>query len=112
MFFIKEDLNMKIKRNSGYSSDLAKVYVPNDVGIFSLSTELTQQVKWIDGKPTDEVTGYQAWFVGEGTEPFKVKFPKKIDLPEMLSQISLTNLEACEVGANVYFKATNIEVIK
>lgn len=103
---------MKIKRNSGYSADVAKVYVPNDVGIFSLSTELTKQVKWSEGKPTDEVTGYQAWFVAEGTEPFKVKFTTKVQLPKMLTQISLTNLEACEVGSNVYFKATDIEAIQ
>lgn len=103
---------MKIKRKSGYSKDVAKMYIPSDTQIFSLSTELTQQVKWVDGKPTNEVTGYQAWFVAEGTEPFKVKFAKKVNLPEMLTQTSLENLEACEVGSNVYFKATGIEVIK
>lgn len=103
---------MKTKRLSGYSSSLAKIYVPDDVKIFSLPTELTKQVKWIDGKPTYEITGYQSWFVAKETEPFKVKFTKKVNLPEMLKQISLENLEACEVGSNVYFKATGIEVIK
>lgn len=102
---------MRTKRNSGYSTDVAKIYVPNDVKIFSLSTELIKQVKWVNGKPTDEITGYQSWFVAEGTEPFKVKFTKKFNLPEMLKQISLTKLEACEVGSNVYFKADGIEVI-
>lgn len=103
---------MKIKRKSGYSLEVAKLYVPSDVRNFSLSTELIKQVKWIDGKPTNEVSGYQAWFVAEGTEPFKVKFSKKINLPEMLSQVTLMNLEACEVGSNVYFKATGVEVTK
>ena len=102
---------MKIRRNSGYSKEVAKMYIPSDVQIFSLSTELTKQVKWIDGKPTNEINGYQAWFVAEGTEPFKVKFTKRVSLPKMLNQISLTNLAACEVGSNVYFKATDLEVI-
>lgn len=46
---------MKIRRNSGYSKEVAKMYIPSDVQIFSLSTELTKQVKWIDGKPTNEI---------------------------------------------------------
>lgn len=103
---------MKIKRSSGYSADVANMYIPSDVPTYSLSTELSKQVKWVDGKPTDTVTGYQAWFVAKGTEPFKVKFSNKIDLPPMLAKVKLHNLEACEVGHNVYFKAHGIEVVK
>ncbi len=103
---------MKIKRKSGYSEELAKMYISSDVSIYSLSVNLDTQVKWVNGKPTDEVTGYQCWFIAEGTEPFKVKFPNKIDLPPMFTKIKFQNLEACEVGSNVYFKSNGIGVIK
>ncbi|MDU6570597.1 MAG: hypothetical protein E6513_09110 [Lactobacillus johnsonii] len=100
---------MKIKRTSGYSEALAKMYIPSDVSTYSLSIN---QVKWVNGKPTDEVTGYQCWFIAEGTEPFKVKFPNKVSLPSMFTKIKFQNLEACEVGNNVYFKANGLEVMK
>ena len=91
---------MKIKRTSGYSEALAKMYIPSDVSTYSLSINL------------DEVTGYQCWFIAEGTEPFKVKFPNKVSLPSMFTKIKFQNLEACEVGNNVYFKANGLEVMK
>ncbi|MGN8811189.1 hypothetical protein [Lactobacillus amylovorus] len=103
---------MKIKRTSGYSEALAKMYIPSDVSTYSLSINLDTQVKWANGRPTDEVTGYQCWFIAEGTEPFKVKFPNKVSLPSMFTKIKFQNLEACEVGNNVYFKANGLEVMK
>ena len=87
-------------------------YIPSDVSTYSLSINLDTQVKWVNGKPTDEVTGYQCWFIAEGTEPFKVKFPNKVSLPSMFTKIKFQNLEACEVGNNVYFKANGLEVMK
>ena len=103
---------MKIKRTSGYSKDVAKMYIPGNTFTYSLSTDVSKQVKWIDGKPTDEVTGYQSWFIAEGTEPFKVKFTNRVELPAMFTKVKLQDLEACEVGNNVYFKANGIEVSK
>lgn len=103
---------MRARRNSGYSANLAKEYIPTEAIIYSLSTGLSQQVKWVEGKPTDEVTGFQAWFITEGSEPFKVKFTNKIDLPKYLTKISFEDLQACEVGSNIYFKANNIKEIK
>lgn len=103
---------MKIKRTSGYSEELAKMYISSDESIYSLSVNLDTQVKWINGKPTDEVIGYQCWFIAEGKEPFKVKFTNKVSLPSMFTKIKLQNLEACEVGNNVYFKASGFEVMK
>ena len=103
---------MKIKRTSGYSEALAKMYIPSDVSTYSLSINLDTQVKWVNGRPTDEVTGYQCWFIAEGTEPFKVKFTNKVSLPSMFTKIKFQNLEACEVGNNVYFKANGLEVMK
>ncbi|NRN72620.1 hypothetical protein IMAU80627_01163 [Lactobacillus helveticus] len=103
---------MKIKRNSGYSKGVTEMYIPHNAPTYSLSTKLTKQVKWVDGKPTDKVTGYQAWFIAEGTEPFKVKFTNNIKLPAMLTMVEFQNLEACEVGNNVYFRAEEIKEVK
>ena len=36
---------MKIKRKSGYSEELAKMYISSDVSIYSLSVNLDTQVK-------------------------------------------------------------------
>ena len=44
---------MKIKRTSGYSETLAKMYIPSDVSTYSLSINLDTQVKWVNGRPTD-----------------------------------------------------------
>jgi hypothetical protein len=103
---------MKIKRISGYSKDVAKMYVPNDEPIYCVSSQLSEQVKWQDGKPTGEIAGYQAWFVAQDTEPFKIKFSKQVKLPAMFTQVKLDDLEACEVGNQVYFRAKDIEAMK
>ena len=83
---------MKIKRTSGYSKDVAKMYIPGNTFTYSLSTDLSKQVKWIDGKPTDEVTGYQSWFIAEGTEPFKVKFTNRVELCLLKSNFKILKL--------------------
>ena len=103
---------MKIKRNSGYSEPTAKLYIDSHESIYSLSNELIAQVKWVDQKPTDEIIGYQAWFIGENTEPFKVKFTDRISLPPKFTKVKFQTLEECEVGNNVYFRAKGIEVGK
>lgn len=103
---------MRVKHNSGYSESTAKLYIDSHQSIYSLSNELIIKVKWVDHKPTDEITDYQAWFIGEETEPFKVKFTDRISLPSQFTKIKFQALEACEVGNNVYFRAKGIEVEK
>lgn len=96
---------MRKRSRSGYSKEVAEENLFTSKPIISLSTELTTQYKWVDGERSDTVIGYQAWFVQEGTEPFKIKFEKKPTLPPFLSEVALENLEGCEVGNNVYFRA-------
>lgn len=100
---------MKIKSNAGYSVEVANKYVDPKRTFVSLSIQLEAQQKWEDGRPTGEIQGYRAWFVQEGTEPFWVKFPTKVKLPDFVGECRLQKLEACEVGRNVYFKASDIE---
>lgn len=102
---------MKAKKTSGYSADLAKIYISDETRVLLLSTELQKQLKWVDGKPTDEVTGYKI-LCGIPDDYFFVKFDKKVALPKFGSLIKLKGLEACEVEKNVYFRAKNLEEVK
>lgn len=97
---------------SGYSAKVAKEYIDDKKPTYCLSTSLTPQMVFEDGKPTDEVAAYKAWFVQEGQEPFQVKFLDKISLPSFLKMVSFEELEACEVRYNVYFKAKDVQEIK
>lgn len=101
-----------IRRNGGYSIDTANNYIDSTQPIYSLSTELEVQHRWQDNRPTDEITGYKAWFSQEGLEPFEVKFENKVKLPAYLSKVSFDNLKACEVRNKVYFKADSLKEVK
>lgn len=100
------------RKKNGYTPEKAYEYVDTKKPILSLSTELDIQNVFKDKKPTDEIDCYKAWFVQEGLEPFSVKFKKEIDLPKFLSVIEFTDLQACEIKFNVYFKAEDISEVK
>lgn len=102
---------MKAKQNSGYSSEVANMYVPKDTEIVLLSTKPIKQMKWEDGKPTNEVIGYKI-LCGIPDDYFTVKFSKKVSLPPFCSRIKFKGLEACEVEKNIYFRAEDIEELK
>ena len=99
---------MKAKRNSCYSEEVAKIYITDETKVLLLSTELQDQVKWIDHKPTDQVTGYKV-LCGMPNDYFTVKFKKKVQLPPFGSSVKFKGLEACEVDNNVWFRAQDIE---
>lgn len=99
---------MKAKRISGYSEEVANVYVPKDTDVVLLSTKLEPRVKWENHKPTDEITGYRV-LCGMPDNYFYVKFDKKVKLPSFNSKIKFKHLKACEVDNNVWFKAEDIE---
>ncbi|EGL84803.1 hypothetical protein HMPREF9967_0073 [Streptococcus infantis SK1076] len=99
-------------RKGGYSTITANEYIDNKQGIYCLSTELEPQQLFEDGKPTGEIIAYKATFIQKGLEPFQVKFEDKIKLPDFMSLIQFDNLQACEVGYNVYFKADNVKEVK
>lgn len=100
------------RRNGGYSADTARNYIDNNQPIYCLSTELDEQHKWQDNRPTDEVIGYKGWFSQKGLEPFQVKFEDQIKLPDYLSKVSFDSLKACEVHNKVYFKADSLKEVK
>lgn len=102
---------MKTKRTSGYSEDLAKLYVPENSEVILLSTFLDPRPKWKDGKPTEEISGYRI-LCGMADDFFYVKFDKKVKLPPFKSTVKLVGLQACEVSNEVYFKAENVEEVK
>ena len=101
-----------IRRNGGYSTDTANNYVNENQNIYNLSTQLEVRRKWQDNHPTDEISGYMAWFSQKGLEPFQVKFESKVKLPAYLAKVNFDNLEACEVRNNVYFRAVALKEVK
>lgn len=103
---------MRRKFNAGYSTATANIYINQDVPVISLSSTVEPVNKWVNDKPTDEVDHYSAWFCQEGAEPFKVKFENELSLPKFDSKVKLDDLEACEIGNNVYFRANGIKEIR
>ena len=99
-------------RKGGYSANTANEYIDNKQGIYCLSTELETQIKFEGGQPTGEIIAYKAWFSQKGLPPFRVKFENEIELPSYMTLVQFDNLQACEIGFNVYFKAENVKGIK
>jgi hypothetical protein len=107
---------MKIKSTSGYSAETATKFLNDKECFYLVSTEVTPKVKFDqDNKPTDEVNGYSISVVQEGiNESFEVKFPSRPDLSSLtfLAPVTFIGLEGCEVGSNVYFKASGLKPSK
>ncbi len=100
------------RRSSGYSSDLANKILDTSKPVHSLSNELEPQQKFEDNKPTGEIVAYKAWFTQSGLPPFEVKFTDEIKLPAYLTVIEFINIQAVEVGYNIYFKADGLKEVK
>lgn len=104
---------MKTKNSqNSYSEATAKLYITTDKPVTNVSSEIEIQYNWVDGKRTDEITGYKLYFAQEGVNPFAVKFKNKPSLPPFLSEVKFDNLEAIEIRSNVYFRAAGLRVIK
>lgn len=104
---------MKInRRNGGYSVDTANRYIDTKQPIRILSTELEEQVLFENGKPTEDIAAYKAWFTQQDLPPFTVKFTEKVELPAYMALVNFDNLQACEVNYSVYFKADGIKEVK
>ena len=104
-------MKFKNTRGGGYSATLAAQLFDISKPIHSLSLELEPQMKFEDGKRTDEVQAYKAWFTQAGLPPFEVKFETKVSLPAYLSVVEFDNIEACEVSYNVYFRAVDLKEV-
>lgn len=102
----------KKNNNGGYLPQIANNYIDKEKEIQSLSIELEPQIKFENGKPTGEVIAYKGWFSQAGLPPFQVKFDSKVNLPSYSSIVEFEQLEACEVGFNVYFRATDLKEVK
>lgn len=99
-------------RKGGYSANTANEYIDYKQGIHCLSTDLEPQIKFEDNQPTGEIIAYKAWFSQKGLPPFTVKFESEVELPPYMALVQFDNLQACEVGFNVYFKADNLKEVK
>lgn len=99
-------------RKGGYSKQIAEQYIDTTAPINLLSDQLEPQYKFEDGRPTEDIVAYKAWFTQKGLPPFQVKFTDEPLLPEYLSLITFDNLVACEVNYNVYFKADGLKEVK
>lgn len=104
---------MKTKNSqNAYNEETAKQYIIDDKPIINVSSLVETQYNWIEGKRTDEITGYKLYFSQEGVNPFVVKFGKKPALPPFLSEVKLDKLEAIEIRSNVYFRSEGVRVVK
>ena len=99
-------------RRGGHSVNTANENIDNKQGILCLSTELEAQIKFEDGQPTGEIIAYKAWFSQKGLPPFTVKFESEVELPPYMALVQFDNLQAFEVGFNVYFKADSLKEVK
>lgn len=102
---------MKLTQSRGYSSSTAK-QVLSDKPIQFVGPTLEAKYVWKDGQPTNQIQGYATWFVQEGLPPFTVKFTDEVKLPNFLQEVEFTDLEACEVRNNVYFRAKGLKELK
>lgn len=100
------------KRKGGYSAELANNILDRSKATHSLSETLEPQMKFENGKRTDEVIAYKGWFSQSGLPPFEVKFTDQVKLPPYLSIITFDHLQACEVNYNIYFKADGFKEVK
>lgn len=55
---------------NSYSGATSALYIDENKSIINVSSEIEKQYNWIDGKRTDEVVGYRAYFAQEGVNPF------------------------------------------
>lgn len=101
-----------MKVHSGYTSSNAEKYIDDAQPIHLLSTELEKQFEYVDGKRTDNISGYKAWFSQEGAPAFTVKFANDFKLPKYMALVEFDNLQAIEIRYNVYFKANGLTEVK
>lgn len=102
----------KKKTNSGYSASLAQE-VLNGENLYLVGLELEAQYEFIDGKPTQNLKGYQVWVATDNHNPFKVKFLPEdrpnLDGFSIGDSLTFEGLEALEFRQNIYFKATRMK---
>ena len=101
---------MKAKRNNGYSTQIANMYITDDTPIILLSEAAEPSYKWLDGRPTKEVVAKHV-ICGVPNDTMEVRFEKEPKLPQFGSRVNFEGLEACEVNNRVYFRAKSIRKV-
>lgn len=99
-------------QNNQYSEATARKYITTEVPTLCTTSFIETQFEYVDKQRTENIRGYQLWFVQEGLNPFSVKFETKPTLPPFLSNVEFANLRGIEIRNNVYFKADGLKVIK
>lgn len=100
---------MKQRNNAGYTADTAAKYIDPSLKLVMITTSPQVLVVWKDNKPTDEVKGYNYWFIDEdGAEPFKIKFAKKLANHSFLDHVMVKGLQACEINKKVFFRGETV----
>ncbi len=83
-----ENMHRKNIKNI-YDEMTVKKYLSDRKPFINVSSEIEVQYKWIEGKRTDEVTGYKLFFVQEGVNPFAVKFERRKPFINVSSEIEV-----------------------
>lgn len=101
---------VKSSRN-GYSKEIGEKYVDQSKPLYFLSSFVEKQFEWENNQRTDTISGYRYWFVQDGVNPFRIKFKDELkEIPAILSEVKIPDLEGIEVKNKVYFKANKLEV--
>ena len=85
---------------TGYNVEAVWENLDKSKPIYSLSTELTPQYVWEDGKRTDKIISYKAGFT------------QKVNLPRYMSVVTFDNITAFQMRYDVYFKADDVKEVK
>ncbi|MBS4751156.1 hypothetical protein GMA11_08075 [Granulicatella sp. zg-ZJ] len=101
-----------MNKKNNYTKTLANEAL-NGLSLYLVGPHVVPQKKYVDGKVTDEITGYQVWCATREDNPFKIKFnaEDKPDLRELEigDEVIFENLEAIQINNKIYFRATGIE---
>lgn len=102
---------VKIKMSSGYSAEVLRKYIAGDEDVFLAGVVVETQYKFVDGKRTDDISGYQVYIATNNLNPFKIKFESEPDLSGLKigDKVTLVDAQAIEIRGNVYFKANAIK---
>lgn len=100
---------MRARQQKGYNSNLANQYTTSKKPFVFLTSESEIKKIWVDGKITDEIKGYNHWFIQDTLNPFQVTLPNDYtDEFNLLDNVSFELLEAVEVKNKVYFRASKV----
>ena len=103
------------KVSGGYSAELANQLLEGVSNLTVVGSGLVPHYAW-DGESksyTSDLESYSLTVGAPAIEPFSVKLPVESDGDFSFgSHVRFDGLEACQVRADVYFKARSVKVVK